>query len=172
MTRTFTAPATQARTHTDLRTRSLLLAAEAVLAQLHPRAPLRLEQVTLEGGVAFAAQPHPQALAINRALLEEVVLVALGGAAAARLLGVSLPEGAGGRGARALLASALTQPEEAEVQDAYLTVLEARARAALRHHWAEVEVVAAGLREQGTLGAQAVAHRVACAQGIRSTLMN
>lgn len=172
MTRTFTAPTSQTPAQTDLRTRSLLLAAEAVLAHLHPRAPLRLQQVSLEGGVTYAAEPHPQALAMNRGLLEEVVLVALAGAAAARLMGVSLPTGGDGRDARALLASALTQPEEAEVQDAYLTVLEARARAVLRRSWAEVEVVAAGLREHGTLDAQSVAHRVACAQGIRRTLLN
>lgn len=172
MARTFPLPAPQTPTLADLRTRSLLLAAEVVLAHLHPRAPLRLAQVALEGGVTFAAQPHPQALAMNRGLLEDVVLVALAGVAAARILGVPSPEGEGRRDARALLASALTQPEEIEVQDAYLTVLEARARATLRRHWAEVEVVAAGLREHGTLDAQAAAHRIACAQGIRRTLLN
>lgn len=172
MTRTFTAPSLQTLTPADPHTRSLLLAAEVVLAHLHPRAPLRLTQVALEGGVTFAAPPHPQALALNRGLLEDVVLVALAGVAAARLMGASHPDGSGSRDARALLASALTQPEEAEVQDAYLTVLEARARAALRRHWTEVEVVAAGLREYGSLDARAVAHRIACAQGIRGTLLN
>ncbi|WP_034383910.1 hypothetical protein [Deinococcus sp. YIM 77859] len=172
MTRTLPASLPQTQLSADLRTRSLLLAAEAVLAHLHPRAPLRLKQVALEGGVTFAAQPHPQALALNRGLLEDVVLVSLAESAAARLLGLPQPEGAGERAARALLGAALIQPEEAEVQEAYLTVLEARARAALRRHWAEVEVVAAGLREHGLLDAQAVAHRIACAQGIRGSLMN
>lgn len=157
----------------DPHTRALLLAAEAVLAHLHPRAPLRLETAALEGGVTYAAQPHAQALVASRALLEEVVMTALAQSAAARLLGLPRPEQAAtGRDPQRLLASALTQPEEAEVQGAYLTVLEARARALLRRHWAEVQVVAAGLREHGLLDRQSVAHRVACAQGIRGTLLN
>ncbi|ABF45168.1 hypothetical protein Dgeo_0866 [Deinococcus geothermalis DSM 11300] len=172
MTKAFTAPAPQTQIAPDLYLRSVLIAAEAVLAHLHPRAPLRFVCVALDGGVTFAAQPHPQALAMNRGLLEDVVLVALGRVAAARLLAVVPPPNEGGRDARALLASALTQPEEAEVQEAYLAVLEARARATLRRHWAEVEVVAAGLREHGTLDAQATAHRISCAQGIRRTLLN
>ncbi|WP_019585815.1 hypothetical protein [Deinococcus apachensis] len=158
----------------DLRTASLLLAAEAVLAHLYPRAPLRLDQVSLgeTPGVTYALAPDPQALALNRGLREEVALVALAGEAMARLLGI---EGRGkvlGRDARVLLASALRDPEELEVLDAQLAVLEARARALLRRSWAEVEVVAAGLHEHGTLDAQAVAHRIACAQGIRGTLLN
>lgn len=160
----------------DLRTASLLLAAEAVLAHLHPRAPLRLAGVSLGGapGVTYALAPDAHALTLNRGLREEVVLVALAREAMARLLG--LPHvGRGevpGRDARSLLASALRDPEELEVLDAQLAVLEARARALLRRSWAEVEVVAAGLREHGALDAQAVAHRMACAQGIRGTLLN
>jgi hypothetical protein len=160
----------------DLQTSSLLLAAEAVLAHLHPRAPLRLAQVSLEEtpGVTYALAPDPQALTLNRGLREEVVLVALARGAMARLLGTGEEDGRAtpDRDARALLASSLRDPEELEVLDAQLTVLEARARALLRRSWAEVEVVAAGLREHGTLDAQAVAHRVACAQGIRGTLLN
>lgn len=90
----------------------------------------------------------------------------------ARLLGLTGDAGTPGRDARALLASALRDPEELEVLGAQIAVLEARARALLRRSWAEVEVVAAGLREHGALDAQAVAHRVACAQGIRGTLLN
>lgn len=160
----------------DLRTASLLLAAEAVLAHLHPRAPLRLAGVSLgeTPGVTYALTPDPHALTLNRGLREEVALVALAREAMARLLGLPhAGRGAGpGRDARILLASATRDPEELEVLDAQLAVLEARARALLRRSWAEVEVVAAGLREHGTLDAQAVAHRIACAQGIRGTLLN
>lgn len=158
----------------DLRTASLLLAAEAVLAHLHPRAPLRLAGVSLgeTPGVTYALTPDPHALILNRGLREEVALVALSREAMARLLGVTPGEGNPERNARILLASATRDPEELEVLDAQLAVLEARARALLRRSWAEVEVVAAGLREHGTLDAQAVAHRIACAQGIRGTLLN
>ncbi|WP_102127364.1 hypothetical protein [Deinococcus planocerae] len=166
-------PQTSAHVSSDLRTVSLLLAAEAVLAHLHPRAPLRLAEVSLDGpGVTYACPPDPQAMTLNRGLREEVALVALARAAMARLLGLTAEVGRPGRDARGLLGSALRDPEELEVLDAQLTVLEARARALLRRSWAEVEVVAVGLREHGTLDAQAVAHRVACAQGIRGTLLN
>lgn len=159
----------------DPHTLSLLLAAEAVLAHLHPRAPLRLAAVRLDAPeVSYHLPPDPQALAAHRGLREDVVLVALAREAVARLLGLTAPagEGSGGRDPRTLLASALRDPEELEVLGAQLAVLEARARALLRRSWAEVEVVAAGLREYGHLDAQAVAHRVACAQGIRGTLLN
>jgi hypothetical protein len=159
----------------DLRVASLLLAAEAVLAQLHPRAPLRLAGVSLEegAGVTYHLAPDPDAMTRSRGLREDVVLVALARAAMARLLHLPpQPEAVPERDARVLLASALHDPEELEVLDAQLAVLEARGRAALRRSWAEVEVVAAGLREHGSLDAQAVAHRIACAQGIRGTLLN
>ncbi|MCD0177211.1 hypothetical protein IHN32_14785, partial [Deinococcus sp. 14RED07] len=45
-------------------------------------------------------------------------------------------------------------------------------RARLRRAWTEIEVLAAGLREHGELDAAQVAHRVACAQGIRASLLN
>lgn len=170
------APTVQTAPHPDPRTASLLLAAEAVLAQLHPRAPLRLAQVSVAGkaGVVYHLAPDPQAMTRSRGLREDVVLVALARAAMARLLHLSAPPqvAASARDARALLASALTEPEEREVLDAQLTVLEARARALLRRAWAEVEVVAAGLREHGSLDERAVAHRIACAQGIRGSLLN
>lgn len=148
-----------------------LLAAEAVLACLTGRAPLRLETVRLGvGGVTYAATPDPRAMRSNRGLLDEVVMTALAPGVAAELLGVAAPTP--GRDPRALLADALTEPEELATLDAYLLVLKGRARAALRRAWAEVQVVAAGLREYGVLDAQAVGHRVACAQGIRGTLLN
>ncbi|THF69994.1 hypothetical protein E7T06_09580 [Deinococcus sp. Arct2-2] len=155
----------------DTHTRSLLLAAEAVLAHLHPRAPLRLAQVNFEG-VAYASAPDPDALRLNRALAEEVVLVASAQAAARALLGLAPSRMGLVRDAGELLASGLTEPEEKEVLPAYLSVLEARARVLLRRSWAEVEVVAAGLRELGQLDARDVAHRIACAQSIRGTLLN
>lgn len=71
-----------------------------------------------------------------------------------------------------LLDCALTDPDERETLDAYLSVLQGRARARLRRAWSEVQVIAAGLRKHGELDAAQVAHRVACAQGIRATLLN
>ena len=73
MTQLQTTPTAPA--HLNTQTRSLLLAAEAVLAHLHPRAPLRLAQVNFEG-VAYVSAPDADALRLNRALAEEVVLVA------------------------------------------------------------------------------------------------
>lgn len=156
----------------NLHTRSLLLAAEAVLAHLHPRAPLRLAQVTLESGVCYVTAPDSDALRLNRALAEEVVLVASAQVAAGALLGTGAVNARSPRVAAELLALALTEPEEQEVLPAYLSVLEARARVLLRRSWAEVEVVAAGLRELGRLDGRDVAHRIACAQSIRGTLLN
>ncbi|EYB66692.1 hypothetical protein DEIPH_ctg079orf0088 [Deinococcus phoenicis] len=169
-----TTPSTETPLQSDRYAASLLRAAEAVLACLHPRAPLRLAQVSLDGasGVSYALAPDPEALALNRGLREEVVLVALAQTAVARLLELPAPPLAQDRDPRSLLAAALRDPEELGVLDAQLAVLEARARATLRRSWAEVEVVAAGLRDHGTLDAQAVAHRIACAQGIRGTLLN
>ncbi|UQN05882.1 hypothetical protein [Deinococcus sp. QL22] len=155
----------------DTYNRSLLLAAEAVLAHLHPRAPLRLAQVTFEG-VAYATAPDADALRLNRALAEEVVLVASAQAAAGVLLGLAAGIAESQRSAGELLALALTEPEEQAVLPAYLSVLEARARVLLRRSWAEVEVVAAGLRELGQLDARDVAYRISCAQSIRGTLLN
>lgn len=149
-----------------------LLAAEAVLACLGARAPLRLDTVSLvDGAVRYALEPDLRALQSNRGLLDAVVMTALASGVAAGLLGVQAPT-ASTRDARALLAAALTEPEEHDTLDAYLQVLAGRARAALRRSWAEVQVVAAGLRDCGSLDAQAVQHRVACAQGIRGTLLN
>lgn len=150
-----------------------LLAAEAVLACLGARAPLRLEGVSLtDAAVHYALAPDLRAMQSNRGLLDAVVMTALATGAAAGILGVRAPAPAPGRDPRAILEAALTEPEELATLDAYLQVLTGRARAALRRSWAEVQVVAAGLREYGALDAQAVRHRVACAQGIRGTLLN
>ncbi|AKH16721.1 MULTISPECIES: hypothetical protein [Deinococcus] len=148
---------------------ALTWAAEAYLAHTHPRAPLRLDRVTLSG-VTYACAPDPAALRLNRALAEEVVMVALAAREAAALTGAPAP--GAGRDARMLLDCALTDPDERETLDAYLSVLRGRARARLRRAWSEVQVIAAGLREHGELDAAQVAHRVACAQGIRATLLN
>ncbi|MFC4637063.1 hypothetical protein [Deinococcus hohokamensis] len=161
----------QAPTALSLHTVSLLRAAEAVLAAQRPRAPLRLARVSLDG-VTFGAAPDPQALALNRGLLEDVVTVALAGEAAAWILGLPPQGSLSARDGAALLAAGLSEPEEQQVAGAYLQVLGARARAALRQAWAEVEVVAAGLREHRELDAREVAHRIACAQSIRSSLLN
>ncbi|MCD0170240.1 hypothetical protein IHN59_11415, partial [Deinococcus sp. 23YEL01] len=101
---------------------------------------------------------------------EEVVMVALAPAEAAHLSGTPTPDG--GRDARMLLDCALTDPDERDTLDAYLSVLRGRTRARLRRAWTEIEVLAAGLREHGELDAAQVAHRVACAQGIRASLLN
>ncbi|MBZ9752406.1 hypothetical protein K7W42_16275 [Deinococcus sp. HMF7604] len=153
----------------DRHAASLQRAAEAYLAHTHPRTPLRLDRVTFSG-VVYRAVPDPAALRLNRALAEEVVLVALAGEEAAILSGTTAV--AAGRDARMLLACALTDPDEQDTLDAYLAVLRGRARARLRRAWSEVEVLAAGLREHGELDAAQVAHRVACAQGIRASLLN
>ncbi|GGO28816.1 hypothetical protein GCM10008949_21720 [Deinococcus humi] len=151
-----------------------LVAAEAVLAQLSGRAPLRIEAVSVANGpaVRYALSPDVEAMRANRGLLEDVVMAALAAPVAAELLGLSAPQPAECRNAHALLEAALTEPEEREVLDAYLAVLSARTRALVRRAWAEIGVVAAGLREHGTLDAQDVRHRMACAQGIRGTLLN
>lgn len=148
---------------------ALAWAAEAFLAHTHPRAPLRLERVTLDG-VTYSCAPDPAALRLNRALAEEVVMVALAAREAAALTGAPAPTA--GRDARMLLDCALTDPDERETLDAYLSVLRGRARARLRRAWSEVQVIAAGLREHGELDAAQVAWRIACAQGIRATLLN
>ncbi|GGL99335.1 hypothetical protein [Deinococcus aerophilus] len=156
----------------DLHDAATLAAAEAVLAQLSGRAPLRIESVSLADGpaVRYALAPDLQAMRANRGLMEDVVMTALAAPMAAGMLG--LPPVAPGRDARALLDAALTEPEEREAVDAYLTVLSARTRTSLRRAWAEIGVVAAGLREHGVLDLQDVQHRMACAQGIRGTLLN
>ena len=159
----------QAPAPTAAYARSLPRAAEAFLAHTHPRAPLRLDRVTLHG-VTYAAAPDPAALRLTRALAEEVVMVALAPAEAAHLSGTPTPDG--GRDARMLLDCALTDPDERDTLDAYLSVLRGRTRARLRRAWTEIEVLAAGLREHGELDAAQVAHRVACAQGIRASLLN
>ncbi|MBZ9715205.1 hypothetical protein [Deinococcus multiflagellatus] len=160
---------TQTPTVQDAHARSLQLAAEAYLAHSHPRAPLRLDRVNLHG-VVYRSAPDPAALRLNRPLAEEVVMVALAAGEAAALSGAGAMTA--GRDARMLLSCALTDPDELDTLDAYLGVLRGRARSRLRRAWSEVEVLAAGLREHGELDAAQVAHRVACAQGIRASLLN
>lgn len=156
----------------DLHSIATLAAAEAVLAQMSGRAPLRIDRVSVTDGpeVRYALTPDVEAMRANRGLLEDVVMTALAAPVVAGML--ELPQIAGTRDARALLDAALTEPEDREVIDAYLSVLTARTRVSLRRAWAEIGVVAAGLREHGTLDAQDVRHRMACAQGIRGTLLN
>lgn len=148
-----------------------VVAAEAVLATLTARAPLRLVQVSIQG-VRYALSPDLDVLRRNRSLLEDVVMTALARHAAASMLGVPVVPGTPERDALDLLQSALVEPEEQSTIPDYVRVLEARARALLRRSWSEVQVVAAGLREHGALDAEAVKHRIRCAQGIRGTLLN
>lgn len=152
-----------------------LLAAEAVIATLCGRAPLRIEQVSLaQGSISYALELDRWALRHNRALLEDVVMTFLAPQAALRLLELSgdlLPP-ATRPTVRGLLLSSLSEPEEQAVVEAYLCVLEARVAATLRLLWTEIQVVAAGLREAGVLDGEDVRHRIACAQGIRATLLN
>ena len=49
----------------DVQTHAQLVAAEAVLAYLSGRVPLRLERVTCQG-VRYAIEPDPQAMQSNR----------------------------------------------------------------------------------------------------------
>ncbi|MFC3862107.1 hypothetical protein ACFOPQ_15170 [Deinococcus antarcticus] len=155
----------------EVQTRAQLLAAEAVLAHLSGRAPLRIERVTRQG-VQYMLAPDPQAMQSNRGLLEDVVMTALAQQEAATLLNVPTVQTDSGRDAAALLRAGLTEPDEQAVSAEYLRVLRARTRAALRRSWAEIQVVAAGLLEHGELDAEALRYRVQCAQGIRGTLLN
>lgn len=161
-------PATPDQAHAH----SLMLAAEAVLATQSGRAPYRVTQVSLQGGVTYALDLDPWALKGNRSLLEDAILIGFAAPVVAELSGQPQPGAGGPRAPRTLAMESLIEAEELEVMDAYLTVLRARCQVALRRAWAEVQVVAAGLREHGTLDHEAVAYRLRCAQGIRSTLLN
>ncbi|GAA5504033.1 hypothetical protein Dxin01_03801 [Deinococcus xinjiangensis] len=155
----------------DVQTHAQLVAAEAVLAHLTGRAPLRLERVTCQG-VRYAIEPDPQAMQSNRGLLEDVVMTALAGQETARLLNVPCPDPPSSRPPETLMTAALTEPEEQAVMAEYLHVLRARTRALVRQSWAEIQVVAAGLLEHAELDAEAVKYRIVCAQGIRGSLLN
>lgn len=144
------------------------LAAQAVISTLLGRAPTRLNRVSLRSGVEYALAPYPVALQLNRGLLEDVVVAQLAGDAARHILGVHIQ----GQQGTALLEQSLMHPEEREVLAAYEQVLFARARALVRQHWAEIQVVAAGLTECGDLSGEAVKWRMNCAQGIRGQLLN
>lgn len=154
---------------------AVLLAAEAVLASLCGRASRRISQVSLpDNQVLYALPTDSWAMRHNRPLLEDVLMTLLASQAAAKIL--ELPDNTVTAStmplARGTLLGSLTEPEEVAVAEAYLQVLEARTRAALRRYWTEVQVVAAGLREHGILDAEDVRHRIHCAQSIRSTLLN
>lgn len=165
---------------------AVLLAAETVLATLLGRAPNRVVYVSLAAGIQYAVSPDYAALQVNRGLLEDVVMVQLATHAARLLLGGMGQQGGiqqstflqeniqlnGATKAGETLVRSLTQPEERAVVNAYLQVLLARATALLRSHWAEVQVVAAGLSEVGELNGEAVRWRMDCAQGIRGKLLN
>lgn len=154
----------------DVQTHAQLLAAEAVLAHLSGRAPLRIERVTHQG-VRYTIAPDQQAMQSNRGLLEDVVMTALAGQEATRLLNTPF-EQPSSRHPETLMTAALTDPEEQAVIVEYLHVLRARTRAKLRQSWAEIQVVAAGLLEHAELDAEAVKYRIQCAQGIRGSLLN
>lgn len=151
-------------------------AAAAVLALKFNRPTLRPERVQARPAVAlrFAQQAVPAALRAHRALREETALVLLAGAAAEHVKFGGAPDPAALDAARALLAASAPSDDEADpdVVEASLTVLTARARAELRRAWAEVEIVAIGLRAHGALDGVEVEHRVRCAQGIRSAALN
>lgn len=149
---------------------SLPLAAEAVLARLCGRAPARFTRVTLGRPLEYAVPPDPAALVLHRSLLEDLVGVRLAGAALREMLGQGdVSEQAG---ALEFLKLGLAEPEEREVAHAHLCVLMARTKATLRRHWPAVQVVAAGLREQGELDFEAVSFRMSCAGRISAQLYN
>lgn len=153
---------------------SLMLAAEAVLSLQLARAPLRVTRIQLnpQPEIQFALQPDRHVICRNRGLMEDVVTAALAPVVVASMLGVRQMQSWSGRSAREILHIALVEPEEKAALEAYFEVLKARTAVLLRRHWAEVQVVAAGLREHDILDASALRHRVQCAQGIRGSLMN
>lgn len=141
---------------------ALCVAAEVVLAMLSGRAPLRVVSADVSG-VQYALEPEEAALQSNRALLEDVVM--------SLLAGTVVSGGAPNPVAERWLRRGLTQPEEQAVAAAYLEVLQARAAALIRRYWAEISVVAAGLRE-GNMSGEAVRWRMSCAASIRGRLIN
>lgn len=109
----------------DEQSRAQLLAAEAVMAYLTGRAPLRVQQVTHQE-VQYALAPDLHALQSNRGLLEDVVMTALAQQEAATILNVPSVQDASGRDAAAWLRAGLTEPDEQAVTAEYLRVLQAR----------------------------------------------
>lgn len=168
-------PATAPALEADLETRAAYaLAARAVLAGKHNRPTLRVTRARLRPEVQldFADHVHADALRVNRAFLEETVMVTLAGHAAQTIKYGEAQDGQGVPRARDLLLNAAQNDDEREAADAYLTVLLARARGVLRRCWAEVEVVALALLERGVLDGVEIEHRVHCVQGIRSATLN
>lgn len=153
---------------------ALSLAAQAVLAGIYRRPSLRVRLARLrpEARLTFAELPALTALRHNRAFLEETVMVALAPLAARQIkFGAAATAEDFEEGRRTLVLAAGSQ-DEAEAVEAYLQVLLARARAALRHRWAEVEVLGLALLECGALDETEIAHRLNCVQGIRSATLN
>lgn len=149
---------------------ALPLAAEAVLAHLCGRTPARFSRVRLGEAIAYTSPPDPRALVLHRPLLEDLVGVRLAGCALREMLGGEDPGAQ--QAALEFLSGGLAEPEEREVAHAHLCVLMARTKAALRRHWPAVQVVAAGLREQGELDAESVRFRIRCAGNISAQLYN
>lgn len=150
------------------------LAAACVLAEKFRRPTLRVTRASLrpEGTLTFSQVARPEVLRANRALMEETLIVDLAGVAARQVKYGTSPTEAERSAVLDRLVALLRHDDEREVADAYLTVLLARARAELRRHWAEVEIVTIGLRERGWLDGPEIEHRIRCAQGIRGATLN
>lgn len=150
------------------------VAGAAVLAGKFSRPTLRVASARLypQAEVTFADTAAEAALRVNRPFLEETVMTVLAGVAAQEIkFGAAHATEALERAAR-LLRAAARSDDEAGAEDAYLTVLLARARGELRRSWVEVEVVSLALQERGVLSGVEVQHRVECVQGIRGTTLN
>lgn len=167
------APAREAEADLEARA-AYALAARAVLAGKHNRPTLRVTNARIrpEARLNFAEAVHPEALRVNRAFLEETVMVSLAGVAAQTIKFGEVHDQEELHRAREVLAGAAQNEDELEATEAYLTLLLARARGVLRRCWAEVEVVALALLERGVLDGVEIEHRVRCVQGIRSATLN
>jgi len=149
-------------------------AATVVLASKFNRPTLRVEtaRVRPTAHVHFHSHAHKTALRTNRAFLEETVIVMLAAPAAEEIKhGRILNRDALAR-VEQLLGDTAANDDERDAAHAYLTVLLARARAALRRNWAEVEIISMALQEHGFLDATQIDHRLRCTQGIRSATLN
>ncbi|SMB80274.1 hypothetical protein [Deinococcus hopiensis] len=150
------------------------LAGAAVLAGKFNRPTLRVTSARLypEAQVTFGDTAVAFALRANRAFLEETVMTVLAEAAAQEIKFGAVGDARPLERAAQLLREAAQSSDEAEVGEAYLTVLLARTRGELRRSWVEVEVVSMALQERGVLSGQEIQHRVDCVQGIRGTTLN
>lgn len=150
------------------------LAGSAVLACKFNRPTLRVKEVRMRPHVSmeFVARVQSVTLRAHRPLLEETVMTHLASVAAQQIKFGEALDGSPLDAARRLLKDAAANEDESDAVEAYLTILLARARGELRRAWAEVEIVALGLRERGALDGDAVEHRVRCASGIRTATLN